>query len=674
MLLEVGGGAGGEGISEGVEEELLQLRSEAALVGSGVGFDSHEFEEVEAAIEEGVEVRPGTAGLRRNLGNLFPYDPLVWDQLLAGLGAGPYYTVPFYTLHKLMAGLLDQWEFAGNAKAFEMVKKMAAWVRGRVEATLASGGEELWQRVLQVEWGGMNDVLFHLYEHTRDPSHLSAARRFNSYVFTASLAAGVDGLSSLPFPHANFRLPSVVGHARAHELTGNATDARIVEAFLGAVVSNHSYATGGSSSGECWQDPRDLGAFLGDQTQESCTQFNVLKVARRAFLSSGDAGLADFYERAVLNGIVGNQDRRGGAEEATSYIYMQPLGGPSFKPWGKSDFGFPCCWGTLSEAFSKLSDSVFFASSSSSSSADGPSLYVNQFVSATARLRILGLPGVSVEQKALFPTHPTETSKLTVHGAGEFSMMIRVPGWSDPAESTVRVNGVSVASPGSSGGSSGGLEPGSYVRLQRAWVDGDTVEASFPLRVWSDPINDFHPEYNATIAFMYGPLVLAGVHMDTDVWVPKGGPEAAKADPASFITLNSTAESNEPEFEAEAAGGSKMKMIPLKDVMDERYVVYFMTAGTKPPQPEVVYCPHSPPIKENEASSSSASGDDGLLGLVGSTIRLPGGVNDHDQDLVSRGAPPSAPPVAATRDMVIQPPLRHSSGDESTINTGLNDA
>ena len=606
-------------------------------------------------------------------GYLFPYDPLVWDQLLAGLGAGPYYTVPFYTLHKLMAGLLDQWEFAGDAKAFEMVKKMAAWVRGRVEATLASGGEELWQRVLQVEWGGMNDVLFHLYEHTRDPSHLSAARRFNSYAFTAPLAAGVDGLSSLPFPHANFRLPSVVGHARAHELTGNATDARIVEAFLGAVVSNHSYATGGSSSGECWQDPRDLGAFLGDQTQESCTQFNVLKVARRAFLSSGDAGLADFYERAVLNGIVGNQDRRGGAEEATSYIYMQPLGGPNFKPWGKSDFGFPCCWGTLSEAFSKLSDSVFFASSSSSSSADGPSLYVNQFVSATARLRILGLPGVSVEQKALFPTHPTETSLLTVHGAGEFSMMIRVPGWSDPAESTVRVNGVSVASSGSSSSSSG-LEPGSYVRLQRAWVDGDTVEASFPLRVWSDPINDFHPEYNATIAFMYGPLVLAGVHMDTGVWVPKGGPEAAKADPASFITLNSTAESNKLEFEAEAAGGSKMKMIPLKDVMDERYVVYFMTAGTKPPQPEVVYCPHSPPIKENEASSSSASGDDDLLGLIGSTIRLPGGVNDHDQDLVSRGAPPSAPPVAATRDMVIQPPLRHSSGDESTINTGLNDA
>ena len=30
-------------------------------------------------------------------GYLFPYDPLVWDKLLSGHGAAPYYSVPFYT-------------------------------------------------------------------------------------------------------------------------------------------------------------------------------------------------------------------------------------------------------------------------------------------------------------------------------------------------------------------------------------------------------------------------------------------------------------------------------------------------------------------------------------------------------------------------------------------------
>lgn len=188
-------------------------------------------------------------------GYLFPYDPIVWDKLLAGHGAGPYYSVPFYTLHKLMAGLLDQYHFAGNTQAYEMVQKMAQWVHDRVEAVLADpeGGMELWQKVLLTEWGGMNDVLFNLYEHTGNEMHLKTARyvsshtadclcpggnrttcrgcfclnclpggrvwclgiqrsRFNGYVFTARLAAGEDDLSLLPFPHANFHLPEVIIH------------------------------------------------------------------------------------------------------------------------------------------------------------------------------------------------------------------------------------------------------------------------------------------------------------------------------------------------------------------------------------------------------------------------------------------------------------------------------
>jgi DUF1680 family protein len=223
-------------------------------------------------------------------GYLFPYDPVVWDKLLAGHGAKPYYSVPFYTLHKLMAGLLDQYTFAGNEQAYQLVRKMASWVHQRVEAVIASpGGEALWQQVLKCEWGGMNDVLFNLFEHSGDEMHLRTARRFNAYVFTARLAAGQDDLNLLPFPHANFHIPEVVGMARAYELTGNVTDKAIVDTFTNALWSNHSYATGGSNSGECWQAPRDLGNFLDSQTEESCTQYNILKVARRQFITSADA-------------------------------------------------------------------------------------------------------------------------------------------------------------------------------------------------------------------------------------------------------------------------------------------------------------------------------------------------------------------------------------------------
>ena len=85
---------------------------------------------------------------------------------------------------------------------------------------------------------------------------VATARRFNGYVFTAPLAEGLDDLSKLPFPHANFHLPEVVGNARAYEITGNVTDAKVVDTFLNVLLANHSYATGGSNSGECWQDAR----------------------------------------------------------------------------------------------------------------------------------------------------------------------------------------------------------------------------------------------------------------------------------------------------------------------------------------------------------------------------------------------------------------------------------
>jgi len=508
-------------------------------------------------------------------GYLFPYDPLVFtERLLKGHGAGPYYSVPFYTLHKLMAGLLDQHVYAGSQVAFDMVKKMAAWVHTNVEATLASGGEELWQRVLLCEWGGMNDVLYNLYSHTGDATHLATARRFNGWVFTAPLAVGEDDLADLPFPHANFHLPEIVGNARAYELTGNQTDRAVTQAFFDSLTTNHSYATAGSNSGECWQQPQDLGAFLDDQTEESCTQYNVLKIARHMFQWDADPSYADFYEQAILNGIIGNQNRQDRA--MTSYIYMLPLGGVQKKPWGASNWSFRCCWGTLSESFAKLSDSIYFTSPSKNA------VYVNQFVSSSVMLDHLG---VKILQDASFPVSPSSTTTLTISHLGdaillgvEFDIMVRVPKWLKQ-KGSITVNGQK---------EDADIVPGSFYKLQRAWKDGDVIEVAFPMSLWTNPLNDHHPIYNATLAFMFGPFVLAGVDVTTDIFVPKG--EQFKSNPETFIQRTSD---SALEFQATSKNGTAMRMIPLHDVMLESYVVYFMTAGTKPPQPRNGYCPHS---------------------------------------------------------------------------------
>jgi len=458
----------------------------------------------------------------------------------------------------------------------------------------------------------MNDVLFHIYSHTGDPNHLATARRFNGWVFTAPLAAGQDRITKLPFPHANFHLPEIIGNARGFELTSNLTDNQVAKQFFAEITTNHSYCTGGSNSGECWQEARDLGAFLTTQTEESCTQYNILKIARHLFQWEADPVLAEYYERAILNGIVGNQNRL--ATGATSYIYMLPLGGVVTKPWGKSDFGFPCCWGTLSETFSKLSDSIFFASPA------GDTIYVNQFVSAD-----LTIPNskARLHQKSAFPASEHSTTTLTVSVPDDtvkLTLRIRVPSWTKAP--IIKLNGESL--PWS------GVVPGRYSVIDRMWKDGDTVEAYYPMHLWSNPLNDYHPEYNATMAFMYGPLVLAGVYPHSDIFVPKG--DSFQADPASFITRNS---STALEFEAVAANGTKLKMIALNEVMLEPYVVYFMTAGTKPPQPKVYYCPHSakpaPPANPLLERKPLDKKEEEI----------------NEQSLVSAG-PPAAAPVSAT--------------------------
>eukprot|EP01046_Picozoa_sp_COSAG06_P055484 COSAG06_NODE_10212_length_1725_cov_3.840461_2_plen_82_part_00 len=61
----------------------------------------------------------------------------------------------------------------------------------------------------------------------------------------------------------------------------------------------------GSNDGEHWTTPNRMGSQLNADTEESCTQYNILKVARHLFKWTASSSLGDFYERAIMNGIIG---------------------------------------------------------------------------------------------------------------------------------------------------------------------------------------------------------------------------------------------------------------------------------------------------------------------------------------------------------------------------------
>ena len=179
------------------------------------------------------------------------------------------------------------------------------------------------------------------------------------------------------------------------------------------------------------------------------------------------------------------------------------------------------------------------------------------------------------------------TATLTVTpeagGRNDWPIRVRVPGRLEAGTGSVSLNGKALPGP---------LTPSSYVDVEPnvgGWKVTDKIYLTFPPPLRVEAINDHHPEYNATLAFLYGPLVLAAVHMPTDIWVPHGN--KFRTDASSFITRNGTDDTL--TFEATAANGSKLLMLPLRDVTDETYVVHFMTAGTRPTQPKFGYCPHS---------------------------------------------------------------------------------
>ncbi|DBA96514.1 hypothetical protein WJX77_003023 [Trebouxia sp. C0004] len=216
---------------------------------------------------------------------------------------------PYYVIHKVMAGLLDHHTFAHNQVALQMVVDMAAYFGKRVDDTLQINGTDHWHEMLNNEFGGMSEVLHNLYKVTQDKAHLRLAGLFVKPSFYEPLVALQDPLPGL---HANTHLAQVNGFAAQYEATGDKDALTAVEHFFNVITHHHSYATGGSNDGEFWGPADQVADAISQQqhaldTEETCTQYNMLKVARYLFSWTGNGTYADYYERAIMNGLLGTQ-------------------------------------------------------------------------------------------------------------------------------------------------------------------------------------------------------------------------------------------------------------------------------------------------------------------------------------------------------------------------------
>ncbi|MBV1856723.1 beta-L-arabinofuranosidase domain-containing protein [Catellatospora tritici] len=450
--------------------------------------------------------------------------------------------VPYYAVHKTLAGLLDVWRYLGSTQARDVLLALAGWVdtrTGRLSATQM-------QSVLGTEFGGMNAVLTDLYQQTGDSRWLTAAQRFDHAAVFNPLASNSDQLNGL---HANTQVPKWIGAAREYKATGTTRYRDIAVNAWNITVNAHTYVIGGNSQAEHFRAPNAIAGYLNNDACEACNTYNMLKLTRELWLTNPDqAAYFDFYERALLNHLLGQQNPADSHGHVTYFTPLNPGGRRGVGPaWGggtwSTDYGtFWCCQGTGIETNTKLMDSIYFY--------NGTTLTVNLF---TPSVLTWSQRGITVTQTTTYPVSDTTTLTVTGSVAGSWSMRIRIPAWTSGA--TIKVNGVAQTV---------AATPGSYAVLTRSWTSGDTVTITLPMQVVLRAAND-----NANVsAVTYGPVVLAGNYGSTTLSaLPSLTPGSVTRTSTTALAFTAT------------ANGATVNLGPFHDAQGFNYTVYWSATG-----------------------------------------------------------------------------------------------
>ena len=386
-----------------------------------------------------------------------------YEQIENGNTSGTW--VPWYSMHKILAGLVDVYKLTNNAGALTVASKLGDWVYSHT----SKWSPEMQTTVLNVEYGGMNDCLYELYKYTNNENHLSAAHSFDEMTLFEPLYNGEDILNG---KHANTTIPKIIGALNRYRVTGEEYYLQVAQNFWDIVIKNHTYITGGNSEWEHFGESKILDAERTNCNCETCNTYNMLKLSRELFKITGDTKYVDYYENTFINAILSSQN-----PETGMTTYFQPMATGYFKVYSSATEHFWCCTGSGMENFSKLGDSIYFHNSTC--------LYVNRFTSSKVSWQEKGL---QIPQYADLPNF-----KFIINGSATAQIVLRVPVWTN--NPIVKINGEEIKVKAQKG----------LIVLDRDWQDGDTIEYNLPMQVVAYTL----PDNENAVAFKYGPYVLS---------------------------------------------------------------------------------------------------------------------------------------------------------------------
>lgn len=454
----------------------------------------------------------------------------------------PYATIwaPYYTYHKVLAGMIDCYVYGGNETALEVAKGMGDWAYTRLsKCTTADQRNKMWSMYIAGEYGGMNEALAKLYLITDDQKYIDTAKMFDNKTFFDNLANNVDDIR---LRHANQHIPQIIGALAEYKATGDKYYYNVASNFWDMVVSRYAFSIGGVGEGEKFTEPYTQAESIDGFTNcETCAAYNMLKLTKDLYSYDPDNGkYMDYYERTLLNQIAASQDPS--QENSNDVTYMLPIGPGVSKEFSDDYDSFTCCHGTGMENHVKYQEAAYYHS------ADNSTLYVNLYMPTQFNW---AEKGVVLKQETEFPS---DHSEFTVQGNASFDLKLHVPYWAK--DYSVTINGETAVS---------SATPSSYVSLDRNWKDGDKIVVNMPFGLHLDQTPD-QLDGSMVASIMYGPIVMVGKSSSTD-WINL----TLSPDLADMIEVNDTSATKDT-VTLETNG---ITLVPMYTAYDFPYHTYF---------------------------------------------------------------------------------------------------
>ena len=379
---------------------------------------------------------------------------------------------PWYTLHKILSGLIDQYLYSGNSQAINLAQGMANWAY----AKLRNLDDGVRRKMIRNEFGGINESFYNLYALTGNDDYRWLATFFYHNDVIDPLKKRIDDLGT---KHTNTFIPKVLAEARNYELTGDIASKNLSEFFWKTMIDKHTFAPGCSSDKEHFFDTNRFSEHISGYTGETCCTYNMLKLSKHLFCWNATSDIADYYERALYNHILGQQDPKTGM-----VAYFLPLKTGSHKVYSTPFNSFWCCVGSGFESHAKYAESIYFH--------NDKGVFVNLFIPSVLSWKE---KNVEITQFTDFPYEDEVHFKIATEEPSQFTVYLRHPSWSKNVD--VKINGKKLRVRTNSNG---------YIEIDRTWKSGDEIFVKYHMDLhW-----EYTPDNKNIAALLYGPVVLAG--------------------------------------------------------------------------------------------------------------------------------------------------------------------